>query len=119
MRSFTSLATATALAVGLGTVVLPAAHAYDYPSWGAIAIDHDGGWGRALNFDTVSHASDAALAQCGNAGCKVVVTFTECGAVADGATDYEGRYGRTLAEADAKARTSAHSPTIVVDGCNS
>lgn len=93
---------AAALAVGLA----PAAQAAD--SYGAIAYSADGTkWGRSHSYPTSAAAEATAIKSCA-ADCKVVITFTQCGAVAAKGTERQGGSGATLSAAmdDAKKKLS-------------
>jgi len=115
-----------ALAVGgmaavtaMSAVLAPAAGADGYV--GAIAIsDSHKRYGRTTDAATKSAATAAAISTCGYTDCKVLVTFTACGAVAENDTAYAGGVGATLtaAEIDAVKNLGGGSGTIDAWGCN-
>nr|VTP04421.1 hypothetical protein BIN_B_05533 [Mycobacterium riyadhense] len=74
--------------------------------YGAIAYAPSGAWGRSRGQISQSLANQVAVERCGDRGCKVIIGFNLCGAVAyDGTTYVGGRgYTRSMAEADALNR---------------
>lgn len=70
------------LAGGAAIAVAMASTANAADSYGAIAYDSKGSWGRSQAFPTREAAETAAMKSCGSADCKVLITFTACGAVA-------------------------------------
>jgi hypothetical protein len=110
-----SMAAVTAISAALA----PAAGADGYV--GAIAIsDAHRVYGRALHYSTKSAAESAAVGTCGYSDCKVLVTFTDCGAVAENAVKYAGGYGPTLSDAEAAALSNLGGGGGTIDawGCN-
>ncbi|OBF83603.1 hypothetical protein A5791_03170 [Mycobacterium sp. 852002-51163_SCH5372311] len=110
-----SLAVVTAMSATLA----PTARADD--QHGAIAVSPAHRvYGRALHASTKSAADAGAMSACGYSDCKVLVDFTNCGAVAENATMYMGGYGNTLTEAELAAvrNLGGGSGTIVAWGCN-
>jgi hypothetical protein len=88
---------------------------------GAIAIsDAHKVYGRTLHASTAAAANAGALSACGYSDCKVLVTFPQCGAVAENAVKYAGGLGATLTEAelDAVRHLGGGSGTIDAWGCN-
>lgn len=90
-----------------GLVVLsPAAHADG--QYGAIAYSASGKlFGRTKDAPSRAAAESGALGACGKSDCQVLVSFSECGAIAENnAGDHSGGYGSTLltAEQDAMQR---------------
>lgn len=71
--------------------------------YGAIAYAPSGAWGRSSGYVSQAEANQAALEQCDDQGCKVIVGFHACGAVAYDGRTYLGGTGlsRQAAEADA------------------
>ncbi|GAA4393982.1 DUF4189 domain-containing protein [Tsukamurella soli] len=112
----TAAAVAAAISIGTAGLVAPAAHAYG--TWGAIAVDHDGTWGRTLDYESPAAAREAALAECGFGGCKVLTVFTGCGAVAHSDGMYGGGNGDDLWSAEQDAIDEAGGGYILVWGCN-
>jgi hypothetical protein len=76
--------------------------------YGAIAYSASGQlFGRTKDAPSRAAAESAAMGACGKSDCKVLVSFSECGAVAENnAGDHAGGYGATLlaAEQDAMKR---------------
>lgn len=74
--------------------------------FGAIAYAPDGAGGKAWGQGTRDRAEAAALAQCGDDTCKVLSSFTRCGAVAYNGAMFQGGTGfsRLAAEGDAVSR---------------
>jgi hypothetical protein len=83
--------------------VAPEAGADSYV--GAIAYSPSGKlFGRTKDAPSRAAAESAALGACGNSDCVVLVTFTECGAVAENSRgDHAGGHGPTLAAAEQDA----------------
>jgi hypothetical protein len=65
-------------------------------NWGAIAYAHSGAWGRAQDYPTQNAAQATAVNSCGYSDCRVLVTFTGCGAVAANGWRYQGGTGDNL-----------------------
>ncbi|MDT5349148.1 MAG: hypothetical protein QOH91_2435 [Mycobacterium sp.] len=110
-----SMAAVTAMCAALA----PTAGADD--EFGAIAIsDPHKVYGRSLHASTPSAAKSGAMSACGYSDCKVLTTFTACGAVAENAVKYAGGSGPTLtaAELDAVRNLGGGSGTIDAWGCN-
>jgi hypothetical protein len=74
--------------------------------WGAIAYAHSGAWGRSWDYPTADSAQATAVNSCGYSDCRVLTTFTGCGAVAANGFRFQGGNGPTLGAAmsDARAR---------------
>ncbi|MCV7079687.1 DUF4189 domain-containing protein, partial [Mycobacterium szulgai] len=74
--------------------------------YGAIAYAPSGAWGRSRGYESQSLADQAALENCADKDCKVIVRFNLCGAVAYDGSTYQGGsgYSRSMAEADALNR---------------
>jgi hypothetical protein len=100
--TLTSVAAVTATLVALP----PSARADG--QYGAIAYSPSGKlFGRTKDAPSRAAAESGAMGACGNSDCKVLVSFSECGAVAENnAGDHAGGYGSTLlaAEQDAMKR---------------
>ncbi|OBK21304.1 DUF4189 domain-containing protein [Mycobacterium asiaticum] len=106
-----AVAVANIVLVGSTTIMLaPAVHADTY--WGAIAHSRDGKvYGRTKNAPSKAAAESAAMGACGYSDCKLLVTFKECGAIAQNNNpDYAGGYGPTLAAAQADALKTLGTP---------
>jgi hypothetical protein len=109
MAAVTAISAALAPAVGADS------------SLGALAIsDAHRVIGRALHYSMKEAAEAGAISACGFSDCKVLVTFADCGAIAENPTKYAGGYGPTLtaAEAAAVANLGGGSGTIDGWGCN-
>ncbi|QLY32273.1 DUF4189 domain-containing protein [Nocardia huaxiensis] len=116
MHTRLAFAAATLAATAL---LLPAAPAQATTYWGAIATDGSrGAMGYAWNYTSQSSARTAALNQCGRS-CKVLTTFTGCGAVShsDSANRYTGGHGATRAAAEDASRWDWDS-RVVRSVCN-
>lgn len=100
--ALTNVAAVTATLIALA----PAAQADG--NYGAIAYSPSGQlFGRTKDAPSRAAAESAAMGACGKSDCKVLVSFSECGAVAENnAGDHAGGYGSTLlaAEQDAMKR---------------
>lgn len=106
-----------AAVVGLTAVVAPAAHAATY--YGAIAYSGTtGSGGRAWDHPTRASANNAALSYCGYTDCKVLVSFTDCGAVAENGRSLQGGYGPNLAAAMNDAMSRLPGSWILSWACN-
>ncbi|KAA0093662.1 DUF4189 domain-containing protein [Mycolicibacterium sp. P1-18] len=94
---------AVASTVNTGVVAPPAEAALSY---GAIAYAPNGAVGAASNFSSRREAEQTAMDWCGWSDCKVLVTFTGCGAVAENDVKFQGGNGPilVLAEGDALSR---------------
>jgi uncharacterized low-complexity protein len=92
-----AVVTATLIAVA------PVAGADSYV--GAIAYSPSGKlFGRTKQAPSKAAAEKAAMGACGKSDCQVLVTFTECGAVAENSRgDHAGGYGSTLLAAEQNA----------------
>ncbi|BBZ15176.1 hypothetical protein MBRA_53710 (plasmid) [Mycobacterium branderi] len=104
-RAAVCIAVAGAALVGATiTPASPAAHAAIY--YGAIAYSSNGSWGRTADWETRQAAEQLAVGACGYTDCKVLSSFTGCGAVANDGRYYQGGVGPTItaAMADAKSR---------------
>jgi hypothetical protein len=86
-----SVAAATAMTLA------PEASADD--QHGAIAYSGNGSWGRAWDYPTKAAAEATAVKSCGYSDCKVVTSFTACGAVAANGTAFQGGVGPDLSSA--------------------
>lgn len=79
-RRFTLAAAGFVAAAAVGVGLAPAAGAAD--EHGAIAYSSNGSWGRAWDYPTRAAAEATAVKNCAYRDCKVLTSFTECGAVA-------------------------------------
>ncbi len=107
-----SVVTATAMTVALA----PQAGAAD--QYGAIAYSSNGSWGRSWDYPTRAAAEAAAVKGCGYSDCKVVTSFTACGAVATNGKTYQGGFGDTLSAAMKDALTKLGGGSIDTWICN-
>lgn len=85
---------------------------------GAIAVGPHGAVGKSWDYPTRTNAENAALKVCGVTGCKVLSSFTRCGAVAHDGTRYQGGFGATQALAEDDAMTRLGGGRIVIWACN-
>jgi hypothetical protein len=107
-----SVATATAMTLTLA----PEASADE--QHGAIAYSGNGSWGRAWDYPTKAAAEATAVKSCGYSDCKVVTSFTNCGAVAANGKAFQGGVGPDLASAMKDALTKLGGGYIDVWACN-
>lgn len=107
-----SIAVAMALAVALA----PTAEAAD--PHGAIAYANDGSWGRSKGYPTKAAAEATAVKSCGHSDCKVLTSFTACGAVAKNDQDYKGGTGPDLSAAMKDALSKVTGGYIDTWECN-
>jgi hypothetical protein len=107
-----------AAATAMSTALAPAATADGYV--GAIAYSRGGGmYGRAWDAPTKAAAVSAAMSACGYTDCQVLVTFTNCGAIAyDAAGDRQGGFGPTLGAAEQDALNRLGGGWIDTWACN-
>lgn len=105
-----------ATVAGLTVAVAPAAEASGY--WGAIAYSSNGAWGRVVDSSSKSRAQQVAVNYCGYTDCKPLTTFTDCGAVAESSTSYQGGTGPTLSAAMNDAQSRLPGSWIATWGCN-
>nr|WP_253861503.1 DUF4189 domain-containing protein [Mycobacterium asiaticum] len=99
------------------TVALaPTAAAAD--SYGAIAYSSDGTWGRSHAYPTKAAAEATAMKSCGASDCKVLTTFTACGAVAAKDHQYQGGTGPDLSAAMKDALGKLSGGYIDTWSCN-
>jgi len=92
-----TLVSVTAISVTPATAIIPKAGAAE--SYGAIAYSANGSWGRSYAYPTRAAAEATAVKHCGYSDCKVLTTFTQCGAVAAKDHDYKGGIGTDLSAA--------------------
>jgi len=102
-RRATAAALAVAAGASLSTLVAPSANAALY--YGAIAMAPNGAGGSTWGYPSRTEAEGDAIATCGYSSCKVLSSFTECGAIAANSTRYQGGVGPTLALAQLDALT--------------
>lgn len=104
-------------AVTAATVALaPTAHAAE--SHGAIAYASDGSWGRSKGYPTKAAAEATAVKSCGHSDCKVLTSFTECGAVAKNDRETKGSEGPDLSAAMKSALAKVPGGYIDTWECN-
>jgi hypothetical protein len=121
MRHISRTLTAAAL---FASVSVTAAFA-----WGAIAVDDDydhtageAGYASVTQYPTRRAAADEAMATCQtseNKDCRLVLTFTKCGAYAASTTRWGIGTGNTLPVAENRALSDCGGPDcqIVVSDC--
>jgi hypothetical protein len=102
---------ATALAAGV-----PNANAALY--YGAISYAPNGAGASTWNYPTRSDAEQSSLDYCGYTSCKVLSSFSNCGAVAYDGTQFYGGTGRTLALAQLDALSNLGGGWIDEWACN-
>lgn len=111
------LATVTAVTLtALVWPLVPRASAAD--SYGAIAYSTNGSWGRSYAYPTKAAAEATAIKHCGYSDCKVLTTFTQCGAVAAKDHDYKGGVGADLSAAMKDALSKLAGGYIDTWACN-
>jgi hypothetical protein len=93
----TAAAVAAGMAEGMATALAPAAGAAD--NYGAIAYSGNGSWGRAWDYPTRPAAEATAVKSCAYNDCKVLTSFSDCGAVAANGRAFQGGVGPTLSAA--------------------
>jgi hypothetical protein len=106
------VATIAALALALA----PTAAAAD--SYGAIAYSANGSWGRSHAYPTKAAAEATAVKSCAYPDCKVLTTFTACGAVAAKDHEYKGGVGPDLSTAMKDALSKLPGGYIDTWACN-
>jgi len=115
-RRFAVAAAAMTAAVATTVALGPAAGADG--RYGAIAYTVTGWWGRSQNYPTTGSAQQAALNSCAYSDCRVLVTFTACGAVAANGVVRSGGFGNTLGAAMQDARNKVGGGWIDNWACN-
>ncbi|ARV81670.1 DUF4189 domain-containing protein [Mycobacterium intracellulare] len=97
---------------------LPEVPIFSFIRYGAIAAGPHGLVGRSWRYRTRASAEYAALNKCGATGCKVLSSFTRCGALARDGSRYQGGIGRTRKIAEDDAVTRLGGGLIVTWACN-
>ncbi|SIH34884.1 putative secreted protein [Mycobacteroides abscessus subsp. abscessus] len=115
-RRMVAAVTSIVAAAGMTFVAAPVASAGN--GWGAIAYAPNGANGWARGFSSSGSARGAALNSCGWTSCKVLTTFTGCGAVADNGSSFQGGTGPTLGAAMSDAMTRLPGSWIDSWACN-
>ncbi|MDT5226030.1 MAG: hypothetical protein QOG19_3437 [Mycobacterium sp.] len=105
-----------AAAAAMTVALAPTAGAAD--SYGAIAYSPNGSWGRSHAYPTKAAAEATAVKSCGSADCKVLTTFTACGAVAAKDHEYQGGIGPDLSAAMKDALSKLSGGYIDTWACN-
>ena len=105
-----------AAAAAITVALAPTAEATD--SYGAIAYSPNGSWGRSHAYPTKAAAEATAVKSCGSADCKVLTTFTACGAVAAKDHEYQGGIGPDLSAAMKDALSKLSGGYIDTWACN-
>lgn len=111
--SVTLVATAGAHDVSIPELPIPPRIVY-----GAIAYSPTGEVGIARRKVSSSLAEMTALRECGVSSCKVLSSFTRCGAVAYDGSKFQGATGLTRAAAERAALDSLGGGQIVNWACN-
>ncbi|OBK25798.1 hypothetical protein A5634_25890 [Mycobacterium asiaticum] len=86
--------------------------------YGAIAMGEDGSKGTSRRHLSKLGAQQAAMERCGHDTCKIVSTFTRCGAVAHQGTTYHGGIGLNRGMAEQHAMSQLGGGQIVHWACN-
>ncbi|BBX73477.1 hypothetical protein MSHI_13830 [Mycobacterium shinjukuense] len=86
--------------------------------YGAIAYAPSGASGKAWHQRTPARAAQVALEKCGDKTCKVISSFTRCGAVAYNGSKYQGGAGLTRRAAEDDAINRLGNGWIVNWACN-
>lgn len=115
-RRRAAVAVARVAAAALAVTLAPAAQAAD--SYGAIAYSTNGSWGRSHAYPTKAAAEATAIKSCGYSDCKVLTTFTACGAVAAKDHEYQGGVGPDLSAAMKDAMRKLSGGYIDTWACN-
>ncbi|BDB43912.1 MULTISPECIES: DUF4189 domain-containing protein [Mycobacterium] len=104
----------------IAVALAPAVQAAD--SYGAIAYAPNGMWGRSHGTPAKEDAEAAAVKSCGSTECKVMISFTGCGAVATkgggGDTEYQAGTGPDLRTAMKEALGKLPGGYIDTWSCN-
>jgi hypothetical protein len=115
-RRFTLAVAGMATTAAISVALAPAAGAAD--QHGAIAYSSNGSWGRAWDYPTRPAADATAVKNCAYTDCKVLTSFTDCGAVATNGRSFQGGVGPTLASAMRDALTKLGGGSIDTWACN-
>lgn len=117
-RRTAALAVTAALAAASATALAapPAANAALY--YGAIAYAKNGAGASTWGYPSRSNAEQEALSYCGYSSCKVLSSFTDCGAVVFDGSTLQGGYGRTLTAAIADAKSLLPNSYVDSWACN-
>jgi hypothetical protein len=107
-------AVGTAVVAALAVAVAPAAHGQDL--WGAIATGPNGQWRIAHSYADKSSAVFQAKYYI--IGGRLVLTFNDCGALAQNNTGFSGASGPTQGDAESSALGDLGGSTIVASACN-
>ncbi|OBI78387.1 DUF4189 domain-containing protein [Mycobacterium asiaticum] len=105
-----------AAAAAVTVALAPTAEAAD--TYGAIAYSANGSWGRSHAYPTKAAAEATAVKSCGYSDCKVLTTFTACGAVAAKDREYQGGTGPDLSAAMKDALSKLSGGYIDTWACN-
>jgi hypothetical protein len=74
--------------------------------------------GKAWRHLSRAQAKQRALELCGVDACKVVTTFTRCGAVAHNGATYHGGAGTTRSVAETNAMNKLGGGWVITSACN-
>jgi hypothetical protein len=107
-----------AMTTAVATTVAGAPTAGADGLYGAIAYTVTGWWGRSMDYPTAGAAQQTALNYCGYSDCRVLVTFTACGAVAANGRVRSGGFGDNLNAAMRDARNKVGGGWIENWACN-
>ncbi|OBI88095.1 DUF4189 domain-containing protein [Mycobacterium asiaticum] len=115
-RRLASAVARVAAAAAVTVALAPTAQAAD--TYGAIAYSANGSWGRSHAYPTKAAAEATAVKSCGYSDCKVLTTFTACGAVAAKDREYQGGTGPDLSAAMKDALSKLSGGYIDTWACN-
>lgn len=117
---FAACAAGAAIATPLTVAIAPSAHADG--QWGAASLTPDGRRGYwVTNYPSQADAQDRVSDMCAyprQVNCTVVVTFSDCGAVAQSGGQNVGGTGATQQAAEQAATGQLPGSTIRWSGCN-
>ncbi|BDE17273.1 MULTISPECIES: DUF4189 domain-containing protein [Mycobacterium] len=94
---------------------MPVPHVMRY---GAIAYAPSGASGTSQGHPVKAQAEQVALQKCGDPGCRVIISFNLCGAVASDGSNYQGGRGFSRAAAETDALNRLGGGKIVNSVCN-
>ncbi|OBJ49805.1 DUF4189 domain-containing protein [Mycobacterium asiaticum] len=115
-RRLASAVARVAAAAAVTVALAPTAQGAD--TYGAIAYSANGSWGRSHAYPTKAAAEATAVKSCGYSDCKVLTTFTACGAVAAKDREYQGGTGPDLSAAMKDALSKLSGGYIDTWACN-
>ncbi|ORA14585.1 DUF4189 domain-containing protein [Mycobacterium asiaticum] len=115
-RRLASAVARVAAAAAVTVALAPTAQGAD--TYGAIAYSANGSWGRSHAYPTKAAAEATAVKSCGYSDCKVLTTFTACGAVAAKDREYQGGTGPDLSAAMKDALSKLSGGYVDTWACN-